>query len=26
VVEITCGGLQAGGADRGAAVVNTLPR
>jgi AcrR family transcriptional regulator len=26
VVEITCGGLQAGGADRGAAAVNTLPR
>jgi len=26
VVEITCGGLQEPGADRGAPVVNTLPR
>jgi AcrR family transcriptional regulator len=26
VVEITCGGLQVGGADEGASAVNTLPR
>ena len=26
VVEITCGGLQAGGADKAAPAVNTLPR